>query len=116
MDEYNVSDIMGKVESQSIVDKLIAKAQESAANQLDFFFHEMENHNLSYYHWTGQTPKTLVVNPEIIGHLSRIEGFYQREELRALVPAYAPVVRNIRLSHGVVFIQEDIDEPFYHFE
>lgn len=110
---------MSKVTPQSVVDMLVQRAQvrkETDAEMLDQFFGEMEQHSDAYKLWTGEVPKTLVINPEIVGKLSRFEGFYQRKELKALVPAHAPVVRNLRLAHGVVFILEDLDEPFYHFE
>lgn len=96
------------------MDNSLEGMQDSA--KLDIFFSEMEQHATSYKLWTSEEPKTLVINPDIVGKLARMEGFYQRKELASLVAAHSPVVRHFRLSFGVVFIREDWDEKFYHFE
>lgn len=89
---------------------------EELKRDLNSFFEQLEHHAAAYVEWTSEVPKIFVVNPDIIGRLSREEGFFQRPELRALVPAHSPMVRYIRLNVGVVTIREDWDEKFYHFE
>jgi hypothetical protein len=88
---------------------------------LDRFFTDLNQFLDDYLFWTGEFPSTLIMNPDIIGKLSRVEGFYQRKELESLVPAHAPVVRFFRLqpSEGepvIVQIYEDWEEKFLHFE
>jgi len=83
---------------------------------LDRFFTDLTQFMENYIFWTSEVPKTLVINPDIIGKLSRMEGFYEREELKSLVPAHAPVVRYFRLKYGVVELYEDYEEKFLHFE
>ena len=93
----------------------------NAIDDLNDFFARLHDYAMEFEKWTGMRPKRLVINPDIIGRISRIEGFYQRPELTSLVPQHAPVVRYIRLfPHNVVpwivEIQEDWGESFYHFE
>lgn len=64
----------------------------------------------------GFYPTKLVVNPEILRVLSKIDGFYQRPEINAEVLMYAPVLRYIKLRYSIVTIQEDYEETFMHFE
>lgn len=87
---------------------------------MDDFFLNMLAQAVAFTHWVDGLPKLLIINPDIIGKLSRIKGFYERPELRALVPAHAPVVRYIRLvlpqEEVILKIIDDWDETFYHFE
>jgi hypothetical protein len=85
-------------------------------DQMARFFERLVNFADEFHEWTSEAPKLLVINPDIVGKLSRIEGFYQRPELEALVPEHAPVVRHFRLPFGVVEIYEDFEEKFLHFE
>lgn len=80
------------------------------------FFIQLEDLELYYIEWVGEVPKLLVINPDIVGALSKVEGFYQRPELQAEITLYAPVVRYLKLRHCVVTLQEDYDELFLHFE
>lgn len=87
---------------------------------MHLFFQGLRDHAIQFILWTSEAPTRLVINPDIIGRLSRVEGFYQREELKSLVPANAPVVRNIRIplpgGELIVEIYDDYDEKFFHFE
>ena len=88
----------------------------SDKQRLDDFFNRLIEHLQWYQEMTSEVPKHLVVNPDIIGDLSRIEGFYQREELGGIVTVYSPLVRYFKLRDCVVMIVEDVDEKFLHFE
>jgi hypothetical protein len=84
---------------------------------LQEFFDDLNRFGQDYIQWTKELPKTLVVNPDIIGKLSRLDGFYQREEIKNVeVTAASPVVRRMNLAFGIVFLDEDWDEKFMHFE
>jgi hypothetical protein len=85
-------------------------------SELNKFFEELLALENFYVAWVGDVPKLLVINPDIIGALAKVEGFYQRPELEAKVTLHAPVVRYLKLKHCVVTIQEDYDELFLHFE
>lgn len=80
------------------------------------FFDELKQLEAQYIKWTGELPKRLVISPEIIRSLSRVEGFYQRPELKAEVTAYSPMVRYFKLNQCVVTLAEDYEEKFIHFE
>jgi hypothetical protein len=81
------------------------------------FFDDLNRFGQDYIQWTKELPKTLVVNPDIIGKLSRLDGFYQRDEIKNVeVTAASPVVRRMNLAFGIVFLDEDWDEKFMHFE
>lgn len=88
---------------------------------LDRFFTDLNQLMEDYMFWTEEKPKMLAINPGIVSKLSRLRGFYERPELRALVPAHAPVVRYFRLitSEGeevVVTLYDDWQEKYLHFE
>jgi hypothetical protein len=83
---------------------------------LEEFFRHLKVHAEVYLLWTSEVPKTLVINPEILAQLSKIEGFYQREELSAQVTTHSPIVRHFKIPFGVVLIREDWEEKLYHFE
>jgi hypothetical protein len=83
---------------------------------LDKFFSQLNTHEQAYVEWTSEVPKRLYVNPETLGKLAAMDGFYQRPELASMVPAHSPLVRNLKLQFGVVTIIEDWEEKFYHFE
>lgn len=80
------------------------------------FFEHLKQMGAWYVSWVGEKPKELVINPDIIGKLSRIAGFYQRPELATQVDMHAPVIRNLDLGFGVVTIYEDYTEKFFHFD
>lgn len=84
---------------------------------LDRFFDQLKETEAHFMEWTGGRPLTLTIDPDIIRRLSRIEGFYQRPEVsEAQVTKHAPVIRYLKLNLGVVTIDEDYEEVFYHFE
>lgn len=86
-------------------------------DQLTTFFEHITMLGDDFAHWTGETPQTLVINPDIIAKLSRVEGFYQREEVKnAEVTAAAPIVRRLNLPFGVVMLYEDWEEKYLHYE
>ena len=87
-----------------------------SANELDDFFRRLTELGEWYTEQTGVVPNELAVNPDIIGKLSKIEGFYQRPELRGMVTAHAPVVRYMTLDFGVVMLVDDWSEDFLRFE
>jgi hypothetical protein len=87
-----------------------------APTELATFFEQLLALESFFVDWTDEVPKLLVINPAIIGALAKVEGFYQRPELRAEVTMHAPVVRYIKLKYSIVTIQEDYDEIFLHFE
>lgn len=80
------------------------------------FFSYLDSTADVFYEWLGKEPKLLVINPDIIGALSRVEGFFQSEYLQAEVPAHAPIIRYFKLKLGVVTIYESYTEKFMHFE
>jgi hypothetical protein len=81
------------------------------------FFAGLQAHADQFVKWTSEAPKALVINPDIIQRLSKIEGFYQRDEVKnAEITAHAPIVRRFNLTFGTVMIYEEYDEKLYHFE
>lgn len=84
--------------------------------QLGEFFQHLNTLGHMFTHYTSEAPKSLFINPDIVGHMSRIEGFYQRPELGTEVSAHAPIIRYFKLEFGVVLIVEDWEEKFLHFE
>ena len=80
------------------------------------FFNLLKAMETNYTYWTGVLPKKLIISFDILRRLSKVTGFYQRPELKAEVTAFSPIVRYFRLTHGVVTIQEDYEELFFHFE
>lgn len=93
------------------------KGRYAVDNTLAEFFSDITRFGWDYVQWTSEIPKTLRINPDIIGKLSRIEGFYQRDEVKnAEITAHAPVVRRFNLPFGVVELYEDYEEKFLHFE
>jgi hypothetical protein len=93
-----------------------AEKSTEGKQQLDRFFRELNEFGLIFHHYVGKAPSTLVINPDIVAGLSRVEGFYQRPELRAMVTASAPVVRYFKLDFGVVTLVDDWEEQFLHYE
>lgn len=91
------------------------KSTEAKQELADFFSHL---HELGkwYIHYTGNVPKNMFVNPEIIAKMARVEGFYQRPELQGMVTASAPVVRWLKMDFGMVTIVDDWTEKFLHYE
>lgn len=87
-----------------------------AKKELDDFFANLNVLGEMFTRYTGEVPKRLNVNPDIIGKMSTVEGFFQREELQGLVPAHAPVIRYLKLKFGVVMLYDDWQEKFLHFE
>jgi len=85
-------------------------------NELSTFFKNLDELGKWYVEVTSEVPKKLFINPEVVGKLARIEGFYQRPELRGIVPAHAPLVRYFKLSFGVVLLVDDWEERFLHFD
>ena len=83
---------------------------------LDAFFEQLIDLETFYVSWVNDVPKLLVINPDIIGALSKVTGFYQRSELNAEVTMHAPVIRYFKLKQCVVTLQEDYDELFLHLE
>jgi hypothetical protein len=90
--------------------------RELGAEDMDAFFKQIAELETHYTYWTNEVPKRLVINPDIIGKLARIPGFYQRPELQSEVTLHAPVVRYLKLANTVVTLQEDYDEKYLHFE
>jgi hypothetical protein len=84
--------------------------------ELDAFFLPMIAHAEAFTQWTDKLPKYLIINPDILTRLSRIEGFYQRPEVASMVSAHAPIVRYFKLPMCTVMIHESPEEDFYHFE
>lgn len=84
--------------------------------QLDRFFQPLTANAMNFAEWTGQLPNKLVINPQIMQKLSRIDGFYQRRELSGQVSAHSPIIRYINVGIAVVTLQDDWGEVFYHFE
>lgn len=95
---------------------MTAEKSTEAKAQLDSFFLELNELGKWYTHFVGTPPTLLVINPDIVAALSRIEGFYQREELQAMVTAHAPVVRHFKLDGGIVRLVDDYEEKFLHFD
>jgi len=83
---------------------------------MEDFFNLLKATETNYVYWTGVLPKKLIISFDILKKLSKVTGFYQRPELKAEVTAFSPIVRYFRLTHGVVTIQEDYEELFFHFE
>lgn len=87
------------------------------SEKLSVFFDHMKSHAAHFYDYTGDNPKLLVINPEVIAKLSRLDGFYHRPEVKnAEITAHAPVVRRFNLTFGTVELYEDYEEKLYHFE
>jgi hypothetical protein len=84
--------------------------------QLTEFFQHLNTLGRMYDHYVLNYPKELHINPDIIAHMSRIEGFYQRPELGTEVSAHSPIFRYFKLDFGIVLIVEDWEEKFLHFE
>lgn len=91
-------------------------ARELVTVDLDAFFNQLRELVTHYIHWTEEVPKKLVINPEIVGRLARVTGFYQRPELRSEVTTYAPIVRYFKIGETVLTLQEDYEEKFLHLE
>lgn len=87
-----------------------------AKQTLDKFFRHLNELGKWYTHYTSEVPKNLIINPDIVAAMSKVEGFYQRSELQASVTAFSPVVRYFKLDFGVVMLIDDWDEKFLHFE
>lgn len=83
---------------------------------LDRFFTQLKELLAHYREWTEEVPKKLVINPDILRKLAKIEGFYQRPELQGEITAHSPVVRYFKLGEIVVLLDEDWAEKFLHFE
>lgn len=84
---------------------------------LSIFFEHITQLGDDFSHWTGEVPKMLVINPDIIAKLARVEGFYQREEVKnAEVTAASPIVRRLNLPFGIVTLYEDWEEKYLHYE
>lgn len=81
----------------------------------EFFFH-LNTMGLIYKKYTSEVPTKIFVNPEVIAKMSKVDGFYQREELKGIVPAHTPIVRYFKLAFGVVMLVDDWEEKFLHFE
>jgi hypothetical protein len=99
--------------------KAVASMTQAEINDeklLDAFFEQLCEIGKWHTFWTSEAPKELIINPDIIQKLSRLDGFYQRQELRAEVTASAPVVRYFNLDFGIVTIIDDWDEKYLHFE
>lgn len=88
------------------------------SNEVDiesFFLHVKELAHWFKY-WTEEYPKEIVINPDIIGKLSRVDGFYEREEVKTQVDQHTRMIRRFSLDFGTVLIIEDWEEKFLHFE
>lgn len=95
-----------------MVDKSI-----EAKKTLDDFFAHLNELGQWYTHYTNEVPTRLNINPDIVKQMAKVEGFYQREEVRSgQVTAHAPVVRYLKLKFGVIMLVDDWDERFLHFE
>jgi len=94
----------------------MVKDTELTPEDMEEFFSLLKVSEANFEKWASVLPKTLVINPEIIRALSKVIGFYQRQELKAEVTTYSPIVRYFKLTNTVVTIQEDFDELFFHFE
>lgn len=87
-----------------------------AKQEMDEFFTMLISLSEDYKKWVGKYPNSLVINPDIVGKLSRVEGFYQRQELGTEVSLHAPLIRFFKLKDIVVLLIEDYDEQFLHFD
>lgn len=84
---------------------------------LDEFFSRLKAFYGWYKEMTGERPKLLVISPQLLQRLAKLEGFFQRPELGTEVTPYSPVVRRFKLtSDTVVELYEDPNEPFLHYE
>lgn len=85
---------------------------------LDEFFAYLRETVDMYEQWVNRQPAKLFINPEIMRKLSKLEGFYQRPEVRsAEVTAHAPMVRRFRVNeHTVLTIYEAASESFLRIE
>jgi len=90
--------------------------KELTPEDMNDFFILLKTMEAHYTYWTGVMPKKLIISFDILRRLSKVTGFYQRPELKAEVTAFSPIVRYFRLTVGVVTIQEDYEELFFHFE
>lgn len=95
---------------------MIDNKSAEAKQILDKFFSHLNELGKWYIHYTSEVPTRLIINPEIVAQMAKVEGFYQRPELQGKVTAYAPVVRYFVLDFGVVMLVDDYEEKFLHFE
>ena len=86
------------------------------ASQLEDFFGKLSDLGGWQFKMTGQHPKYLYINPLILQKLSKMDGFFHRQELSTQVTVHSPVISRMKFSFGVVEIIEDYEEPFLHFE
>lgn len=90
--------------------------KQSPSDELDQFFNRLAEFGEYQYKMVGTYPKRVHIAPPILLALSRIPGFFQREELRTEATEFSRVVSRIKFSWGVVHIREDPGEVFLHFE
>lgn len=84
--------------------------------QLDNFFTKLGEFGQYQKDMVGEYPKRLHISPLVLLKLSKLHGFFQREELRTEVTDHSPIVSRMKFSWGVVAIREDGEEMFLHYE
>lgn len=85
---------------------------------LDEFFGYLQKTVEMYERWIRETPSRIFINSAVMQQLSKLEGFYQRPEVRSTeVTAFAPMVRRFKVNDRVVLtIFDRPDEPFLRVE
>jgi hypothetical protein len=94
----------------------VADKSREAKDTLDKFFAHLNELGKWYTYYTSEVPTKVIVNPDIVAQMAKVEGFFQRPELQGMVTAYAPVVRWLKLDFGMVLIVDDWSEKFLHYE